>query len=125
HAHAVDRQRERALRIQARDAEPLPRRRVPVLHAGIADVARIDVAGARDPPHRLERRQIGLLDPQVRVLALAGRYVRGDFFDDERVAGGGEAQHGRPRWQTTANGRYSGSLELSPFTSVACGSPLS
>jgi len=83
HAHAVHRQLDGARGIEARHADPLAGRRVSVLHAGVAQVALVDVAGARDAPHRLERRQVGLLDPQEGVLALARRQVGRDLLDHE------------------------------------------
>ena len=91
--HPLDGGRLRPLRVHAEHAEPLPGGRAAILHARVADVAGIHPQDAREPVHRLERGQVLLLDPEVRVLPLARRQVGRDLLDDEGLRAGNELGH--------------------------------
>ena len=92
HPQPVVRHRQRGLGIDAREAQPLARRRRAILHPGVPDVARGHTQPARQRPHRVQRGQVALLDPQVQVFPAARGLVGGDLLDQERLGRGLEAR---------------------------------
>jgi hypothetical protein len=92
-AHPLHRDFSRALAGDTGHAQPLPSRRTPVFHSRVAHVARLHAEHGSDLADRIERRQVLLFNPQVRVVAFAARTVRGDFLDEEGLGAGNEASH--------------------------------